>query len=108
MPSEQEEPEYIWVMQKSEISSSPEPPQLEASNWEPHCAAIQKCYQNAPWIPYNTWEFTPCNGIMHIHNCEVCTKYKEHCIIAEALAKDNESLAWKNCNKFKRDLVHLG
>ena len=72
MPSDEEEPKYIQVMQESKISPRLEPPHLEAVNWEPRRTVIWKHYQNTPWIPQDTWEFMPHDGITHIHNCEVC------------------------------------
>jgi hypothetical protein len=35
-------------------------------------------------------------------------RYKEHCLVAEALADEQESSAWKNHDRYKRDLIHLG
>ncbi|KAH9964922.1 hypothetical protein BC827DRAFT_1265612 [Russula dissimulans] len=89
MPSEGDEPEYIWVMQEADSDTSPALLQMEDTDWEVHRNTICKRYQNAPW-------------------CEVCAKYKDHCLIAEAFAEDKKSLAWKNCDKFERDLIHLG
>jgi hypothetical protein len=59
-------------------------------------------------MAYGTWEFTPCDRITHICSCKICTRHKEHCLVAEALGNKQESSAWKNCNCYKQDLINLG
>jgi hypothetical protein len=59
-------------------------------------------------MPHDDWEFTPHNGITHICECGVCTRFKEHCLVVEAPRDDEESSAWKTRDKYEQDLIHLG
>ena len=56
----------------------------------------------------DAWEYTPCDGIMHICGCTLCVQYKEHSIIAEALQDTTKSSAWDVCDRFEQDLIRLG
>ena len=73
---------------------------------------LQNSYQRAPWVHGDDWEFTPHNGIMHIYGCEKCTQFKEHLIIAGAVAEAccnmTNSSTWDICDKYKQDLISLG
>jgi len=49
--------------------------------------------------------------VTHPHGCDVCTKFKEHLIVAEAISrldKPNSSSAWKVRDKYKQELIRLG
>jgi Zinc knuckle len=106
-PSEEDGPVYIRAMHEDEHSVKSVPPQFDNIDWESCRDSIKTCYQCAPWMPCNIWEFTLCNGITHICGCEICTRYKEHCVEAEILGDEQESCAWKNCNNYEQDLIHL-
>jgi len=45
-----------------------------------------------------------------MHGCDVCMKFKEHLIVAEAIShldKPDSSSTWKVCDKYKQELIHL-
>jgi hypothetical protein len=56
----------------------------------------------------DTWEFTPHDGITHTFGCNICGKYKEHQIIAEAMGDTLDSSAWKIRGTYEQDLIQLG
>jgi gag-polyprotein putative aspartyl protease/Zinc knuckle len=117
-PSEDEELEYIRAMgddsetnssfASSESSANTAPTQFDDVNWQTRRDIIRDCHKRAPWMPGADWEFTPQFGITHIRNCEVCAKYKEHLVVAEAINGATVSSAWKICDQFEEKLVRLG
>jgi hypothetical protein len=106
-PLEEDEPVYIQAMHEDEHSAKAVPPQFDNIDWESCRDSIKTCYQHTPWMPCNIWEFTPCDGMTHIRSCKICTRYKEHHVEAEILGDKQESCAWKNCNSYEWDLIHL-
>ena len=107
-PSENEEPMYIWAMSdEAETGNDPAPINFKDVDWKPCHDAIQEHFQHAPWLPKDAWEFTLHDGITHTFGCEICAKYKEHCIIAEAIGNTADSSAWKIRGTFEQDLIRL-
>ena len=97
-----------WSCRKARLTPIRLPHSWRIRNGNHATTHSESVYQNAPWVPQDAWEFTPRHGVTHVRSCDVCAKYKEHCIIAEALAQDTGTVAWKNRDKFERDLVCLG
>ena len=64
-------------------------------------------YEHAPWITHDALAFILQYSVTHIHVCDICASFKEHIAIAKAI-EDNDSYAWKACNKYEQDLVSLG
>ena len=105
-----DESEASTSFTSSESSTNTAPTQFDDVTWQAHCDIIRDCHnhKHAPWIPGADWEFTPQFGITHICNCELCAKYKEHLVIAEAINGATVSSAWKICDQFEEKLVRLG
>ena len=62
-------------------------------------------------MPGSAWEYTPRDGVTHIRGCGLCTNFKEHLIIAEAINCVNNpegNSAWKTRNRYERELILLG
>jgi hypothetical protein len=108
LPSDDEEPIYIWAMHKDEAGATLAPPQFDDVDWQSCRDIIQGGYQSAPWMPHNNWGFTLHDGITYIHGCRVCTRFKEYHLVAMALRDKNKSSAWRICSKYKQDLIRLG
>ena len=127
-PSDDEELKYIRAMSDEASTSSPlmessrssissamsatsSDITFENQDWQPHLEALRACYQHVPWVCRATWEFTPHDGITHICNCEWCTKYKEHLVIAEAMTKITHDptyeSAWKTHDQYEQKLIRL-
>jgi hypothetical protein len=108
-PSDYEEPVYIRaISDEAGPSTGPAPINFEDVDWQPRRDAIRERFQRAPWLPKDAWEFTPRDGITHTFGCEICAKYKEHQIIAEAIGDASDSSAWKIRGTFEQDLIRLG
>jgi hypothetical protein len=109
MPSDDEEPIYIWTMSdEAGTTMSPALAKLNDVDWKPHHDTIQRCFQHTPWLPVDMWEFTLCGSITHTFGCDICRKYKEHQIIAEAMGDTSDSSAWKIQRTYEQDLIQLG
>ena len=108
-PSDYEEPVYIRAMSDEAVASnSPAPINFDDVEWEPRRDEIRRRFQRAPWLPKDTWEFTPRDGITHTFGCEICANYKEHHIVAEAIGDTSDSSAWKIRGTYEQDLIRLG
>jgi hypothetical protein len=106
-PSDDEEPVYIRAMNnEADVSMDPAPAKLDDTDWKPCRDAIRRRYQHAPWLPADAWEFTLGDGITHTFGCDICGKYKEHQIIAEAMGDTSDSSAWKIQGTYEWDLAH--
>jgi hypothetical protein len=93
---------------EADATVSPAPAKLDDVDWKPHREAIRRRFQRAPWLPADAWEFTPHDGITHTFGCDICGKYKEHQIIAEAMGDTSDSSAWKIRGTYEQDLIQLG
>ena len=80
-----DEPEYICMMHELETSTSSAPLQFEDAEWQVRRNAIRMHYQCDPWMPNNSIEFSPLNGITHSHCCGICVNYKEHMLITKVM-----------------------
>ncbi len=130
-----EEPEYIRAMndnaegeatpiivdegsastihiEHAEGSTSSTSIQFDDVDWKPRREVLRHSYQRAPWVHGDDWEFTPRDGITHVRGCEKCTQFKEHLIIAGAVAETcrntTNSSAWDIHDKYEQDLISLG
>ncbi len=107
MPSDNEELEYMQVMHEDKSGANPVPTVIAASIWQPKCDQIKQHYQHANWLYNNVLEFTLWCGVTHIHNCKLCSKFKEHLLQVELFESDTSS-AWKMHDKYEQDLIQLG
>jgi len=113
-PSDDEEPVYIWAMSteggespssalesersspapKGESSSSTAM-KFEDVDWKSCRKTLWNCFQQAPYMGSDPWEFTPQDGITHVHNCKVCTNFKEHILVSELIHSKKDSSTGK-------------
>jgi len=132
-PSDKEEPIYIWAINidselnfsvdgeqnvsvnkglhssvNREANSSIDPIQFDDDDWKSCQDTLRNCYQCTPYMWNDLWEFTPCNGIMHMYNCVVCANFKEHIIVSEFTNSTKDSSAWKIQDQYKQGLIQLG
>jgi len=85
--------------------------QFDDIDWQSRREVLRRCYQRAPWVHGDAWEFTPRDGVTHPRGCDVCAKFKEHLIVAEAISRLDEpdsSSAWKVRDKYEQELIRLG
>ena len=111
LPSEDDKPIYIQAMHyEAGLSINPAPAQFDYADWQSHRDIIRSTYQRSPWMPGAIWEFTPHDGIVHIHGCGLCVNFKEHLLVAGAVDTVNplESSAWKIQDNYKENLICLG
>jgi len=89
------------------LSINPAPTQFDYTDWQSHQDIIRSTYQRSSWMPGAIWEFTPCDGIVHIHGCGLCMNFKEHLLVAGAVDTVNplESSAWKIQDNYEEDLI---
>jgi len=126
-PSDNEEPIYIWAMSteggenpssaleskhsspapKGESSSSTTM-QFEDVDWKSCRETLRNCFQQAPYMGSNPWEFTPQDGITHICNCKVCANFKEHILVSELIHSKKDSSAGKIQDHYEQGLIRLG
>jgi len=126
-PSDDEEPVYIWAMSTEggespssalesecsspapkEESSSSTAMQFEDVDWKSCREMLQNCFQQAPYMGSDPWEFTPQDGITHVCNCKVCVNFKEHILVLELIHSKKDSSAGKIRDQYKQELIHLG
>ena len=63
-PSNYDEPVYIRAMStKGEVNVSSAPALFDNINWQTCRDALKWLYQQAPYLPNNSWEFTPHDDI---------------------------------------------
>lgn len=108
VPSECSDIEYMRAIQEEDSAVTTESPHLEHPDWKARLEALQARYNDAPWVQGDPWEFTPKYGVTHIRGCETCATYKTHCLLAELMAPDTGTIAWKNRAKYEADLIRLG
>jgi hypothetical protein len=110
LPSEDKEPIYIQAMSDDEGSSSSSvSAQCKDTDWMLHQDIIRRTYQHSPNVQGAIWEFTPHDGITHVCGCGLCTNFKDHLIVAEALniVRPSDASAWKIHDNYKEELIHL-
>ena len=93
---------------EGEVNMSSAPALFDNVNWQTCRDALKQLYQRAPYLPNNSWEFTPRDGITHARGCQHCTYHKEHLIVGKMLGEEQGSSAWKIQERYKKDLIQVG
>ena len=78
---------------------------FDKTEWQTRRNIICRHYQDV-WTPMGEWQFTPRHGIAHVNGCDACKSYVDHRLTVEGSGSSGGAPVWKDCDEYKRDLIH--